>query len=450
MFLPLPVFAEQSDLSSQKNISVTVYNRNLGLVKDVRTIKLKGGNLDLRFIDVASGIDPTSVSFKSLSDPSALSILEQNFEYDLITPERLMEKYLNKEIEILQTGGSQRATLLSTNSGYVYKIGDRVYLQPPGQVILPKLPDSLVSRPTLVWSLNNKKAMDHQVEASYLTSGLDWSANYVLKSSKDNKNIDLTGWVTLNNNSGTEYRNADLTLVAGDVNRVKNERSRSMGGAKRMMEAPAASNFQESPLFEYHSYHLDRPTTLKDRQNKQLTLLDAKEVPVTKRFYFQPSNYPIWHQSSERLKSKVSVFLEFMNSKKGNLGMPLPKGTMRVYQEDNLGKLQFIGEDNIDHTPKDEKVRIKLGEAFDVVGERWQTNYRKLGDRASEASYRVSLRNHKDVPVTVTVVEKLGGDWEITSKSLDYTKTDASTLEFNVGVPANQEKRLDFTVRTSY
>ncbi|HEY9765487.1 MAG TPA: hypothetical protein V6C82_03950, partial [Chroococcales cyanobacterium] len=273
MSMPLPVLAEQSDLSNQKNVSVTVYNQNLGLIKDVRTIKLKSGSLDLRFMDVASGIDPTSVSFKSLSDPKSIDILEQNYEYDLITPERLMEKYLNKEIDILQPTGIQRATLLSTNSGYVYKINDRVHLQPPGQVILPKLPENLVARPTLVWTLNNKKAMDQLVEASYLTSGLDWKVNYVLKSDKDNKNIDLTGWVTLNNNSGAEYRNADLTLVAGDIHRAEPEvPEESMYKSRMEEDSVAAPGFKEAPLFEYHSYHLEHPTTLKDRQTKQLTL----------------------------------------------------------------------------------------------------------------------------------------------------------------------------------
>lgn len=445
----LPAFAEQTDLSDQKNISVTVYNQNLALVKDVRTVKLRSGSLDLRFKDVASNIDPTSVSFKSLSDPKAFSILEQNYEYDLITPERLMEKYLNKEVDLLQPSGIQRATLLSSNEGYVYKIGERIHLQPPGQVILPKLPENLVSRPTLVWTLDNRKAMDHTVEASYLTGGLEWSVNYVLLADKDDRQVDLTGWVTLNNNSGAEYRNADLTLVAGDVHRAQRQSPLPMA-AKTRMDSSSGGGFQEAPLFEYHSYHLARPATLKDRQIKQLTLLDAKGVPVVKRFFFQPNSYPVWYQSSERQKAKVSVSLEFPNSKAANLGMPLPKGLMRVYQADASNQLQFVGEDAIDHTPRDERVRIKLGEAFDLVGERWQTNFKRLGEHSSEASYKISLRNHKNVPVTVNAVEKLGGDWDIVEKSQDFTKTDSNTVEFKVDLPSGQERTLSYTVRTTY
>ncbi|MGE5707676.1 MAG: DUF4139 domain-containing protein, partial [Bacteroidota bacterium] len=247
------------------------------------------------------------------------------------------------------------------------------------------------------------------------------------------------------------YKNADLTLVAGDVNRVREEMPpRPMMARKSLADAESGAGFQEAPLFEYHSYHLERTTTLKDRQTKQLTLLDAKGIPVTKRFLFQPTAYPLWYRSSDHQKNKVAVMLEFSNNQKSNLGMPLPKGVMRVYQDDPLGRMQFIGEDRIDHTPKDEKVKIKLGEAFDVVGDRWQTEYRELGNNQVEASYKISLRNHKEVPVTVTAIEKAGGDWEVTKKSQDFRKTDSSTLEFDVPIPANAERTVTYPVRVKY
>lgn len=447
-----PALAEQSTIADQKDLAVTIYNDNLGLVREVRALKLDQGMRELQFSDVAAQIDPTSVSLRSLTAPQDLQVLEQNYEFDLLTPQKLLEKYVGQDVEIHTNTAIMKATLLSTNEGQVYRIGDKIYMQPPGSVVLPKVPENLVSRPTLKWMLqNDRSAGAQQTEVSYLTGGMSWKANYVVVVNDKQTQSNLNGWVTLTNQSGATYKNARLTLVAGDVNRVR-ERPRYEYDAPRAMKMAEASDqqFAERALFEYHSYQLNRPTTLKDNQTKQLSLLSAADIPTKKVFRFEGAGFPIWYQNSERKSQKINVYLEMKNSKQDHLGIPLPKGTVRVYQQDQDKRLQFIGEDAIDHTPRDEKVQVKMGQAFDLVGERRQTSYKVLGDRLVESSYEVSLRNHKDEPVTITAVEAMGGDWEITRNSHAYTKVNATSVEFAVKVPAHKEEKVSFTVRTRY
>lgn len=440
-----------STLADQREVAVTVYNDDLGLIREVRTVKLGAGAGELSFADVAAGIDPTSVSLRSLTAPRELSVLEQNYEYDLLTPHKLLDKYVGQVVEIHTPTAVSKAELLSTNEGQVYRIGDKIYLDPPGRVVLPKVPENLVARPTLVWGLQNDRGGEHRLDVSYLTRGMSWKANYVLSVDEKGNKANLNGWVTLNNQSGATYQNAKLTLVAGDVNRVR-EQFQEMGRAPYMMAktADAASQFQQQGLFEYHSYSLSRPTTLKDRQTKQLSLMAAAEIPTRRQYVFEGSRSPIWIQNRERQTQKVDVFLEFKNDQASRLGMPLPKGTVRVYQADKAGQLQFVGEDAIDHTPKDEPVKVKLGQAFDLVGERVQTAYRSLGERQTETSYQIKLRNRKDEPVTITAIERMGGDWEITQKSREFKKLDAQRVAFEVKVAPNREETITYTVRTRY
>lgn len=443
-----------SGAGQREDLAVTIYNDNLGLVKDTRRLSLGRGMVPVRFGDVASQIDATSVSFRSLSDPNGVNVLEQNYEYDLITPGKLMDKYVGKTVEIQEAdaqgrpGAIVKATLISTNEGYVYRIGDKIYLQPPGQVILPDLPPDLVSQPSLVWLLDVGHGGPHQIEASYMTGGMGWHADYVLVSNQTNTQADMTGWVTLKNESGASFPNARLTLVAGDVHRARPE-AQPYAGAPMMAEdrAMAKPQFTEQALFEYHSYDLDRRTTLANNQTKQLTLLSGSGLATRKVFVFDGARAP-W--TNDRKSQKVQVMLEYWNTKQNHLGMPLPKGRVRVYQEDVNKKLQFIGEDTIDHTPRDEKVRVEMGNAFDVVGERRQTNYKLVGKDTYEYSYEVALRNHKDSEVPVSVVEHVWGDWKVTAKSHDFNKTSSTELEFPVKVPANGETRVTYTVRVTY
>lgn len=445
-----------STLADQSQVSVTIYNSKLGLVKDVRTITLAEGENELRFMDVAAQIMPTTVHIKSLTDTASLQVLEQNYEYDLLSPNKLMEKYVGKEVRVLDksafTGKEElvTATLLSINDSPIYQVGTEIHIGLPGRVILPELPENLIAKPTLVWLLHSAPAGPQTVEASYLTNAITWQADYVAVLNADDSQADLSGWVSIDNKSGTTYTNATLKLVAGDVHRVQPEvmRERDMRAYAQAAAAPPAPQFQQESFFEYHLYSLDRQTTVKDKQTKQMTLLSASAIPVTKRLIFAGNrSYFMSAYEAPLPKQKVSVVLEIENAKDNNLGLPLPKGTVRVYKADAGGSLQFIGEDQIDHTPKDETLKVKMGEAFDVVGERKQTEFKRIARSVSEVGWEIALRNHKDEDVTVRVNEPISGDWEVLSASHPHEKVDAHTLRFEVPVPKDSEVKVTYRVR---
>jgi hypothetical protein len=444
----------KSTAADQKSVSITIYNDNLGLVKDVRTIDLGTGTRNLWFEGVAANIDPTSVSIRALDTSKALRVLEQNFEYDLISPAKLMEKYLGLPVELVTENEGKtettRATLIGTSEGAVYELEDgRIAVNPPGHLVLPKLPDGLISKPSLVWLLESDKAKQ-TVEASYLTSGIGWKADYVTVLSADDAKVDLSGWVTIDNKSGATYADASLKLVAGDVNRVRPEYPQPiLEGA--VMRGVSKAQFSEESFFEYHLYTLDRKATVRDNQTKQISLLSAADVKVKKSFVVNPG-YGYWLQRATNVdKPKVGVYLAFENSKKNGMGIPLPKGVVRVYKKDSGGSLQFVGEDRIDHTPEDETIRVKMGDAFDVVAERSQTNFEVLSSgHLYRSSYKVTLRNHKKEGITVSVVELLSGDWSITESSFKYEKETASRVRFDVPVAAGGAADLTYTVEVKY
>ncbi|MBM4278518.1 MAG: DUF4139 domain-containing protein [Deltaproteobacteria bacterium] len=445
-----------STLKDQQDVAITIYNSNIGLVKDTRLIDLKPGIHELKFMDVAGKIDPTTVHIKSLLNGSSLDVLEQNYEYDLLSPQKLLEKYVGQKVQLATINQETKkeemveATLLSTQGGNIFQIGDKIHIGHYGRILLSKIPENLISQPTLVWMLESKLSRPQKVEASYLTSGINWKADYVAVLNKLDTMTDMTGWVTIDNRSGATYQNALLKLVAGDIHRVKGEMrmdyARPMAAAKEVSQ-----QFKEESFFEYHLYTLDRRTTIKDNQTKQMSLLDANQVPVKKLFIF--SGYPHYYYSrydQRTNKQKVGVFLELENTKKNNLGMPLPKGTIRVYKEDKDGSLQFVGEDRIDHTPKDEKIKIKIGEAFDVVGERVQTEYKHLGWNLYEVAFEVSLRNHKKEDIKVLVEEPIPGDWEMLSNAHSYEKLSANLIRFEVPVAKDKEVKVKYRIRFKY
>ncbi len=437
----------------QKEVSLTVYNGNLGLVRDVRDLQLPLGSHEVRFMDVASQIDPTTVHLKSLTDPHGVRILEQNYEYDLLSPQKLMEKYVGRKVTLVKEDGKEvEAVLLSTNNGPVYQIGGKIHLGHPGRVVLPDLPGDLIPNPTLVWLLDSGVARTQRVEASYLTTGLTWKADYVVVLNDKDTGGDLSGWVTIDNKSGATYRDAALKLVAGDLNRVrtKKELQDTLQAASRV--APAApSQFQEEGLFEYHLYSLQGRTTVKNNQMKQISLLDAPNIPIRKELRFVGASYYYRSQLGTPLSNqKVGVFLEIENTEKRNLGVPLPKGVVRVYKASSDKSLQFVGEDTIDHTPKDEKLKIKLGEAFDVVGERTQRDWKRVASNVYETEWDVQIRNHKSEDVEVTIVEPVPGDWDIVKSSHPYQKVEAHTLQFVVRVPHNNKVTVNYRVRMQW
>jgi hypothetical protein len=440
--------------ADQRDVMVTVYNGNLGLVKDVREIRLDAGVIEAHFADVASQIDPTSVHLRSLTDPSGLRILEQNYEYDLLSSEKLMEKYVGRRVRLYQANGTyQEATLLSTRSP-VYDINGQIHMGHFGSVVLPALPANLVSKPTLAWLLRNTRAIPQRVEASYLTGGISWKADYVMVINAADSRSDLTGWVTIDNKSGTTYSNAALKLVAGDINRASDRRREG-----RLMEvaAKAASvdnaerDFKSEGFFEYHLYTLDGRTTVKDNQTKQLALMSAADVPVDKHFiYHGAAEYYRTQYGVPMSNQKVGVYLELKNSRDNRLGVPIPKGRVRVYKADTSGSHQLIGEDWVDHTPKDEKIKIKMGDAFDVVGQRTQKDWKKIAANLYEIEWEISLRNHKKEAITVEVVEPMPGDWEILRASHPHEKIQAFTAQWKIPVPKEGEAKLAYRIRVRF
>jgi hypothetical protein len=442
--------------TEQESVGITIYNDNLGLIKDVRRLSLPKGAIALTFEGVAAKIDPTSVHIRSLDYPDDLFVLEQNFEYDLISPAKLMEKYLGEVVELVTKEKSEeittKARLIGIEGGYVYEMGDKIAINPPGRVVLPSLPEGLISKPSLVWLLKNERR-EHTVEASYLTAGIGWKANYVAVLSADDASLDLSGWVTIDNKSGATYKNATLKLVAGDVHRAQEPRIKMMPSAVYARGGREEEvTFQEEAFFEYHLYTLQRPATIKDNQTKQLALLSATDIAAVKSFIFEPvRSYFFSAMPSPEMGNKVGVFIHVENKKENNLGMPLPKGIVRVYKKDKAGDLQFVGEDWIDHTPEDEKIRVKMGEAFDVVADRTQTDFRIIkSGRLYESSFQISIRNHKTEDIVVSVVERLQGDWTIIHKSHDYSKETSSKVRFDVPVPTKGAVDLTYTVQIRY
>jgi hypothetical protein len=447
----VPVSVTRDD---QRDVMVTIYNGNLGLVKDLREVRFPSGQSEVQFMDVAASIDPTTVHLKSLTDATGLKILEQNYEYDLLTSQKLMEKYVGRKVRLYQSDGTYHdATLLSTN-GPIFEINGQIHMGQYGRLVLPSLPENLVAKPTLVWLLRNQTARPQRVEASYLTSGITWKADYVMVLNAGDTLADLTGWVTIDNKSGATYANAALKLVAGDVNRAPDGRrdQRMMElAAKAASPASASYDFTSEGFFEYHLYTLDGRTTVKDNQTKQLSLLSSSEIPVRKELiYYGAADYYRTAYGVPMSNQKVAVYLEVKNSKENRLGLPLPKGKVRVYKADTSGSQQFVGEDWIDHTAKDESVKIKLGNAFDVVGERTQKEFRKLASNLYEVEWEITLRNHKTEPQTVTVIEPVPGDWQVLSSTHTYEKVEAHTLKYQIAVPKEGATKLTYRVRVRF
>jgi hypothetical protein len=443
-------------LADQTDLAVTVYNSNIALVRDVRQLTLPAGGSRLRFMDIAASINPATVHFRSLTEPTKLSALEQNYEYDLLDPNKLLQKYVGREVTLMRGDQEVKATLLSDNNGQVWKIGNEIITElGHGSIRFPELPENLYERPTLLWTLGNSGAQKHKVEASYLTSNLSWSADYVLNVAKDETNGDLDGWVTLVNHSGTAFKNAQLQLVAGDLHRVADEPIngrdfRELGAVAKSMAAPP--QFQQEAFSEYHLYNLGRRTSISDQESKQISLLNASRFPLQKVYVVNGQSYYYRNgaQPGAPVKDPVQVFYKFKNEDKAGLGMPLPAGTVRVYQADSRGGSLFVGEDRIDHTPKDETISLHIGNAFDIVAERKQTDYKRLSDRLYEFEYEITLRNHKDAPITVEVNEPIGGDWEMVSSTYKFTKTAAFAAQFQVPVDKDGTSVLKYRVRVRY
>jgi hypothetical protein len=452
---------QTTTLDDQTELSVTVYNSNIALVRDVRRLRLSRGASDLHFMDIAATVNPATVHFRSLTEPSRIAVLEQNYEYDLLEPDKLLRKYVGRDVTLVRTRQEQSSTveetvtarLLSYNTAPVWQVNGQIVTGlHADRIIFPELPGNLYSRPTLIWTLDNSGAGEHRVEASYLAGELSWNADYVLTVARDDRNADLDGWVTLRNGSGTSFPNARLQLVAGDLNRVRQELEKALMARGDVVREAAAAPMAQEAFSDYHLYTLARKTTINNAQTKQVSMLGASRFPVVKRyvvegqaFYYHNAVHP-----GSPLKDLVQVYYQFRNEERAGLGMPMPAGVVRVYQADSSGGLQFVGEDRINHTPKDETLNLKIGNAFDVVCEREQTDFEKISSNVYEVEYEITLRNHKAVPVSVEVNEPVGGTWRMLQSSHRWTKTAAWAAQFAVDVPANGETVLRYRVRVTY
>jgi hypothetical protein len=445
----------RSTSADRETVTLTVYNQNFGLVREIRSIQLGRGLLGLEFGDVASTIQPETVHIRSLNGGSPLSVLEQNYQYDLLNPQKLLEKYVGRTVKVHVWNREEEreetveAEVLSVNGGTILRIGDEITYNVPGRISFPEVPENLIASPTLVWLLNSQ-AERQRVETSYLAGGINWKSDYVMVLNEDDSEAGITGWVTLTNNSGAGYENATLKLVAGDVQRV-GDRDDIRMMQRVAMEAAADAAFSEEAFFEYHLYTLERPTTIRQNEQKQVTLLESPGFDVDKHLIFYgAAHYYRGSYGQVVSNQKVGVYLDFDNRRSNGLGMPLPAGIVRVYKRDSSGAQQFIGEDRIDHTSRDETVRIKMGEAFDVVADRRQMDYDVLGSCVSESSWEINLRNHKDENSVVEVMEPVGGDWEILSSSHRAERLDAHTFKFTVDVPERGEETVTYRVRVRW
>lgn len=425
-----------------EDISITVYNDNFALIREVRGLKINSGKTTISYSEVAALIKPASVHFKSLTSPEKLNILEQNFEYDLVNSAKIMQKYIDHPIHLITKNGDLfSGQLLSAgNSDIILKLDSGeiniIRSENVQYYNFPELPEGLITRPTLVWLVENSGPENQKTEISYLTGGMMWQAEYVGVIEKDSKSMEFSGWVSLKNHTGTTYRNAKLKLVAGDVHTVDKVKHYPLSESVRIKSLAARPQFEEKSFFEYHLYTLKRRTTLKNNQTKQLSLFPQTKTKVNKIYVYDGSRY----------NTKIRVNLEFMNNKKYELGMPLPKGKIRVYKKDEDGSQEFVGEDLIDHTPVNEKVRVYLGNAFDIVGERSKISEKKISSRVREEKYKIKLRNHKKNSVEIVVIEHFRGDWDIIEYSHSFDKRDAYTAESIVNVPADEEVEITYSV----
>lgn len=431
-----------SNAYSQNELTVTIYNDGRGLVKDVRNLAFDRGSDTVKISDVAASLDPTSVRFEPLTRKNDIDLLEQNFEFDLVGPEKLLNKYLDKNIDLVTKDQKTfSGKLLSyTGGNYVLAVaGGGIKVVNAEQVVnisMPELPAGFYTRPTLVWLFNSRYSGKEKCQVSYLTGNLGWHAEYVALVNPTDDRLSLSGWVSVDNRSGATYPQAKLKLVAGELQRARR-------GVPPPVEADvvalgkAAVPFEEKAFFEYHLYTLAFPTTLANNQIKQVSLFEPAETPVKKNFIYDP----------DRDASKASVVLEFKNSKEGGLGMALPAGVVRMMKRDTDGSIELIGEDNIGHTPKDERVELTVGKAFDIACEQVQKERRQVSGKVWEEDWEISVRNHKTEPVSVRVVKHFYGYWDIRQSSHTFTKKDASTAWFEIPVDKDGETKLTFTVR---
>jgi hypothetical protein len=468
-----PAGAEDKDApkaaDAKPGIHLTVYD-SFALVKDRRQLpdEFKAGLNVIHFRDVAATLDPTSVHFRSLTDPSA-TVAEQNYEFDLVSADKLLQKYIDHKVTAhTKDGKSYEGTLLSFDAARLVLAADPekgpIFLVERGDNIkriqFSSLPEGLLTRPTLVWEVEANKAGKHLVEVSYLANNIRWRADYSVVLDDGDKHADLSGWVTLENNTGTAFESARVKLLAGDPRPDYQNMPYGYGPSYyKLVETRPPTNrvgLDPSRAFgDYRMYNLPEATTVGNNQIKQVELIKASKVPVVKTYLYDGAKLT-WYRYGHYFdpgygresSKKVNVLIEIENRADANLGISLPNGKARAYKKDTDGSLEFLGEDLVDHTARDERLVLYIGDAFDVVGERKQTDFRKINDHEATESFEIKVRNHKKEDVTVKVLEKMyrSADWDVTLKSHDFEKIDVRTVVFPVKVAAGKEETVTYTV----
>ena len=446
-----------STVSDRELVNVTVYNGSMSLVHDRRRISLGEGVNHIAWRDVSAQMDATSALLEDL-DGGGVQVLEQNLDYDLLNPSALLQKYVGRDVIVVHDPqfAGQRATretarVLAANDGsVVLRYRDRIETEVRGHIVFPTATGTFRDQPTLVLDLASTRGGPQTVDLSYLTGGLSWSADYVGALANDEKHMNLTGLVTLTNQSGTTYDDARVQLVAGNVNVVTPTALKTIA---RVTAANAYSvNAQQENYFEYHLYTLGRRTTIENNQTKQVTLLAARDVPVRKTLELRGSPY-YYQNANADLGDKlpVAVYVSFDN-RDGDLGVPLPGGVVRLYKNDSRGLSQFLGSDSIQHTPKNETVRLHLGDSFDVTANKKQTYFHFVGNGscATDSSYEIRLGNAKPQPQDVLVIEPIPAQWTILDENMPHVKTSSSTATWTVHVPADSHTTLIYTSRVTW
>ena len=474
----LPIAIALSCAAATAQPALTIYNQNFAVVRDTVPLDLQSGVNNVRYADATAQVEPDSVILRDPTGQHSLQILEQNYRNDPVTQELLLSLFEGKTIDFetlrLKDNTQDREIIPGKiiRSGYVpggepvqpiIEVNGKLQFSLPGQPLFPDLGDDTVLKPTLNWLMQSDKPGKFDAEVGYVTGGFTWSASYNLVSPEKGDNVDLVGWITMNNQSGRTFRDAKIKLMAGDVNRIQpGGYPMARAGMVKMMtqEAMNAPAVTEKAFDEFHLYSIARPTTLRDRETKQVEFVHAEKVfaPTIYLYDGAPSyrfygglNYDQGYGTEGN--KKVQVMREFVNAETNHLGIALPAGRLRFYRRDDDGQLQFVGEDQIDHTPRNETIRVTTGNAFDLVGERKQTNFHvDTGDKWMDESFEIKLRNRKSEPVEIRVVEQLyrWNNWEITQKSDDFTKKDSQTIEFRVPVKPDEEKIVSYTVHYSW
>lgn len=450
-----------ASLDNQTQVALTIYNNNLALIKDTRNISLKAGQNRLIFENISAKIKPETASLNTVNDKNPIKLIEQNFSYDLLTPKSLLEKHLGHDVKVIRTNPATgvetalNATVLSVTNGVVLQIGNHIETGMPERIQFPDIPDNLRNKPTLIIDLEKQQSTTQTFELNYLSTGLSWKTDYVAQINSNETSLSLNAWVTLTNQSGSSYHNAQIQLVAGDVNQVSNTRFSNQSFGRERVALASVSQPKEESLFDYHLYSLSNKTDILNNQSKQIALFSRAKIPVQKTYRISGSTH--YYQNRYISTDKIvnpNVNISFINDKTANLNLPLPMGIIRTYKNDSKNNLQFIGEDNIQHTSKNEPVNLSLGKAFDINTTRKQTYFKiKSKDKSrltTESEYEITVKNTKDSDITLIIEEPVPGDWEILSESHPHKKINSTTAQWKLSVSANSQTVLIYSVKIEH